>query len=165
MSFTSSFVASLKHAFPTGDSTDHRRLPITKPILKMLVEHATKQQEDTMACVMATAWAGLFRMGELTATKRPFSHVLDISEADVDFVPTFWSAQCVIIREGPSKADRSGSKRRQNPRILPITTDPVCPGSMIRNMLTKRHDITQRKSPSPSFNKYTPFSRTTKEDS
>ena len=90
-------------------------------------------------------------MGELTATKRAFNPKLDISEADVDIVPSFWYAECIIIREGPSKADRSGSKRRQNPRMLAMTHDNVCPAQLIRSLLIRCHGLTRTSHPTLTF--------------
>ena len=82
-SYTSAFIFSLREYFPRSDSSEKKRLPITKPILLVLVNAATMQNNLNMAAVMATCWGGLFRTGELTATDGPFNPRNDVSQADV----------------------------------------------------------------------------------
>ena len=96
-------------------------------------------------------------MGELTATKRAFNPTKDISEADVEFVPSFWSATSMIINEGPSKADQTGRKRRQNPRIIPVNGGTACPTTLVRRTLIERYQLTRELHPVPPFDKLAPL--------
>jgi hypothetical protein len=158
MSYTSEVVKSLRHVseFMTK-SDDQKRFPINQDSLALLVQRAISTNQLPMAAVMATAWGGLFRMGELTAAATPFNPALHITEADLTFQPTFWTATHVVIREGPSKADQTGVRRRQNPRVLPVNSSFISAGRLLRWMLVQRYQLDRRLVPSPTFNARTPL--------
>ena len=76
--------------YPEEDSKDARREPVTWPMVQMFVTAAKRQGRGDVGIVTAVAYAGLFRMGELTNTEtRPFAAKEDLSERDVEFVSTF----------------------------------------------------------------------------
>ena len=89
---------------------------------------------------VAVAFAGLFRMGELTSTsKATFDPVRDLCERNVHFAPSFWTATQVTIRIGASKADQSGIQDRDRPKILPVGAG--LPGGWLRDLLARRHGL------------------------
>ena len=98
---------------------------------------------------IATAHAGLYRMGELTATQGSFNPTEDMSESDLEFLPSFWKAGRVTIRLGRSKADQSGERSKLRPRVLPVDeNDPRSPGRLLRDMLAERHSVRKGRAPS-----------------
>ena len=91
---------------------------------------------------ISTAYAGLFRMGELTSTDaNPFDHQEELCESSLVFEPTFWTARSVTIKLGKTKADQEGVRDKQRPRMLPIDDEEGSPGRAIRNMLAARHHV------------------------
>jgi hypothetical protein len=158
MSYTSEVVKSLVPVseFNTG-TDDKKRFPISKDLLALLVQRALSTANLPMAAVMALAWGGLFRMGELTATDKPFQPAIHIAESDLTFLPDFWDATRVVIREGPSKADQTGAKRRANPRVLPVNDSLICAGRLLRWMLQQRYHLHRPSAPAPVFCSRTPL--------
>jgi hypothetical protein len=137
MSMTSQYLQALQEFFPPTNSDDKRREPFTWPMIQLIQEHAKKVRWEDPGVAVAVAYAGLFRMGELTATEtRPFDPVLDMAENDLKFYPTFWTANRVVVQLGISKADRRGKKSKLRPRILPIY--PGSPGWALRELIARR---------------------------
>jgi hypothetical protein len=73
----------------------------------IVMAEARRQQKDDIGVAVLTARAGLFRMGELTATKGAHDPVEDMAERDLAFLPNFWSASRVVVNLGRSKADQT----------------------------------------------------------
>ena len=91
---------------------------------------------------VAIAYAGLFRMGELTATEGAFDPVEDMSESDVQFLPSFWKANRVVIQLGRSKADQDGKRSKLRPRVLPVDEGVLMsPGRLLREMIAERQSL------------------------
>jgi hypothetical protein len=145
-STTSQYLLAMQHNFPPDNSKDKRREPFTWPLVTMIHKFSEKTRWLDPGVAIAIAYAGLFRMGELTATEtRPFDPVVDLAETDVKFLPTFWGADRVVVQIGVSKADRRGKKSKLRPRILPVY--PGSPGFLLREMLAKRLRVKQGVSP------------------
>jgi hypothetical protein len=141
-STTSQYLAAMRNFFPPDNSKDKRREPFTWPMVEMINKHAAKVKWMDPGVAVAIAYAGLFRMGELTSTEvRPFHPVLDLAETDVQFLPSFWGANRVVIQLSISKADRQGRKSKLRPRILPV--EPGSPGYLLRQLLANRLGITE----------------------
>jgi hypothetical protein len=120
-SLTSQYLKALEGAFPPENSKDKRRAPFTWPMIELFHEAAVRMKWRDPGVAVAVAFAGLFRMGELTASEtRPYDAVVDLAEKDVEFLPSFWNANRVRIQLGVSKADRRGKKSLLRPRILPV---------------------------------------------
>ena len=89
---------------------------------------------------VAVAFAGLFRMGELTSTSRAtFDPVRDLCERNVYFAPSFWTATQVTIRIGASKVDQNGIGDRDKPKVIPVGAG--LPGGWLRDLLARRHGL------------------------
>ena len=132
--------------YPEQDSRDERREPVTWPMVQMFVRAAKTQRRADVGVVTALAYAGLFRMGELTSTAtRPFSPKTDMSERDVEFFPTFWTATQMVVYIGRTKADQSGKKGKLRPRILPVEAGSAA--EMVRIMLAERHGVARGQIP------------------
>ena len=146
-SITSQYLKGMESALPTEmELEDERREPVTWELAKMFMENAEYRlqggERKYMDAGVATmvAYAGLFRMGELTSTNSdPFNPDEDLCEANLVFEPTFWTAKRVEIRIGSTKADQSGIRDKDKPRGLPIDPSPFSPGRILRDMLAKRH--------------------------
>jgi hypothetical protein len=138
MSVTSQYLKSLEELFPPDtQQKDAKRQPLTWGIVQMMAEYAEQIRWRDPGVACAVAYAGLYRMGELTATEtRPFDAVRDLAEHDVRFLPSFWNADRVEIQLGITKADRQGKLAKLRPRILPV--DAGSPGMMLRDMLARR---------------------------
>ena len=148
-SLTSNYLKAMteSHYYPVRDSGDTRREPITWEMVRMLMQAARSQGRRDVRVAIAIAYAGLFRMGELTSTNTmPFSAHEELSERDVIFVPSFWTATHIVVQLGRTKADQTGKKGRLRPRMLPIS--PGSPAEMVRDMLTHRHGIARGEEPS-----------------
>jgi hypothetical protein len=146
MSMTSQYLKALHEFFPPENSFDKRREPFTWPIVKLIHDHAKQVRWEDPGVAVAVAYAGLFRMGELTATEtRPFDPVVDMAENDLKFYPTFWTADRVVVQLGISKADRRGRKSKLRPRILPIYEGS--PGWMLRELLARRLQVKEGREP------------------
>ena len=142
-SLTSRTLKSLASFFSVKASDeDVRREPITVPILLQFVRNAMRYNNTEMACLGITAFCGLFRVGELTATKGPFDPTNDITEADALFLPNFQQCQYVVIRQGRSKADGSGKKAREHPRVFRMTEDPLCPAKWFQKLMRAKGRVT-----------------------
>jgi hypothetical protein len=147
-SLTSNYIQAMKKSayYPETDSDDHRRAPITWEMVKMFVRAAESEGRRDVGVVLAVAFAGLFRMGELTSTNaKPFSPRLDLTERDVEFSPSFWAATHIMIHIGRSKADQDGKKALLRPRTLPM--DKGSPAFLLRDMLARRHGVRQGQTP------------------
>ena len=147
-SLTSDYIKSMQVSayYPDKDSPDTRREPVTWPMVRMFVEAAKRQGRQDVGVATALAYAGLFRMGELTSSEtRPFSIKNDLSERDVEFVPTFWTATHMVVHIGRTKADQTGKKGRLRPRILPVEKES--PAEMVRDLLARRHEIARGQIP------------------
>ena len=155
-SLTSQYLAGMKKEyFPTDmEAEDERRAPVTWEHVKMFRENATRRfnrgERKWMDAGTATmvAYAGLFRMGELTSTdSNPFNREEDLCEDNLVFEPSFWMARRVEIRLGATKADQSGAKDKARPRGLPIDETPDSPGRAIRDMVARRHGVRRGEDP------------------
>ena len=147
-SLTSDFLKAMKVSkfYAEKDSADLRREPITWTMVMMFVRAAEEQRRRDVGIAIAIAYAGLFRMGELTSSNElPFSPTVDLSERDVIFHPTFWTATTVVFNIGRTKTDYDGSKGKLRPRTLPV--EPGSPGDMLRHMLARRHGVTKGDDP------------------
>jgi hypothetical protein len=147
-SLTSNYLAAMKATmyYPEEDSKDVRREPVTWEMVKMFEKAASMEGRRDVGVAIAIAFAGLFRMGELTSTdKLPFSANADLSERDVEFAPTFWTATSMTVSIGRTKADQSGKKGRLRPRILPVEVGS--PAMMVRTMLARRHGVGRGEEP------------------
>ena len=139
LSMTSQYVKSLEEIFPPDlQQRDASRKPLTWGMVKMIHEYAKEEARwHDPGVAVAMAYAGLFRMGEMTCTEtRAFDAVKDLCENDVEFLPSFWNANRVVIYLGVSKADRQGKRSKLRPRILPV--EEGSPGMMLRDMLARR---------------------------
>jgi len=140
MSPTSKYVAAMAVYYPIKDSKCKKRAPMT-PAKVAMMEAAGRGRQDDAGPAVVVAFAGLFRMGELTATEGGFDPVEDLCEADVPFYPNLWNATRVDIKLGRTKADQDGSKARLKPRTLPVDDDELSPGRILRQMLTERYGL------------------------
>jgi len=97
----------------------------------------------------AVAFVGLYRLGELCSTEqRPFNPATDLSETDLQFLPSFWVANRVILHLGPTKADKFGDRARANQRLLPVdASNPKSPGLLLKHMLIHRHNLHRSQEP------------------
>ena len=146
MSVTSQYLKALEGSFPPENSKDQRRAPFTWEMVETFYKRSVQIRWQDPGVAIAIAYAGLFRMGELTATEtRPFDALVDLAENDVTFRPTFWTADSVTIQLGVSKADRRGKKSLLRPRILPVY--PGSPGEWLRNMLARRLGVQKGEEP------------------
>ena len=143
-SVTSQYVNSLRAFFPERDTDDTSRLPVTWPMVKMFVSAAQSLDCEDFGVLIAVCYAGLYRMGELSCTNSlPFDPNVEVTEADLSFLPSFQEPDRVVIHLGPTKADQQGSKARKNQRMLPVnSSDPYCPGNLLRRLLQRRHRLT-----------------------
>ena len=97
------------------------------------------------------AFAGLFRMGELTSNNPdPFDPAEDLCERHLLFHPTFWTATHVTIQLGGTKADQPGERDRARPRMLPIDEPANSPGKNLRDMIARRHRLREGQEPTLS---------------
>jgi len=151
-SYASDFIRSCQEFFPIVKSDDEKRRPITLHQLQFLVGSATTKGDFSMAACLMVGFCGLFRMGEITATKGAFNPRKDLTEADVEFVPNYENATHVHIRIGASKADQLGLRARNKPRILSTTQDFLSPGRLLRQMFSHRQGNNSRQQPAQSAN-------------
>ena len=162
-SITSQYLKSIRRFFPVDKSEDDRRAPVSWQMIRLFVRTAEwrrrvkgeRKWEDAGVAVL-TAYAGLFRMGELTSTdSKPFRPESELTEADAIFVPSFWTATRVMIRLGATKADQRGIADTARPRTLPVDSTPLSPGRALQQMLIARHGIRPgedpRLGPAPLF--------------
>ena len=141
-SMTSEFIKAMKQSmfFPDKNSKDTRREPITWDMVVMFMAAAEREGREDVGVTIAIAFAGLFRVGELTSTtSAPFSSAEGLSERDAVFLPTFWTANEVVFDIGRTKADQSGRRGKLRPRTLPV--EPGSPGGLLRRMLARRHGV------------------------
>ena len=154
-SITSQYLTSMRRFFPIERSHDERRTPVTWPMVKMFIKSAQwrvramgdRKWEDAGIAVLV-AYAGLFRMGELTSRDAtPFRPESELKESDAHFVPSFWTATHVVLRLGATKADQLGTSDRARPRTLPVDPSPLSPGRALQEMLIARLGIRQGEEP------------------
>ena len=147
-SLTSEYLKAMKVSmyYPEEDSKDHRRAPVTWPMAEMMVRAAKASGQRDMGVAVAIAFAGLFRMGELTSTEtRPFNALSDLSERHLDFHPSFWTATAVTVHIGRTKADQSGKRGKLRPRILPVKNGS--PAQTMRDLIARRYGLARGESP------------------
>ena len=137
---TSKYVKAMEVYYPIKDSPCKKRAPMT-PARARLMEAAGRNRADDAGPAVVVAFAGLFRMGELTATDGGFDPVEDSCETDVAFYPSLWNATRVEIKLGRTKADQDGARARLKPRTLPVDDDEMSPGRILRQMLTDRYGL------------------------
>ena len=137
---TSKYVKAMGVYYPVKDSACKKRAPMTPARVRMM-EIAGRNRADDAGPAVVVAFAGLFRMGELTATDGGFDPVEDLCETDVTFYPSLWNATRVDIKLGRTKADQDGSRARLKPRTLPVDDDELSPGRILRQMLTERYGL------------------------
>lgn len=135
-------IRSCQEYFPPKNVTaDEGRSPVTLPILKALVVDAMARGDVDVAVAEAVAFNGLYRMGELTATDRRFDWKKDLTEADIEFEPSYKHATKVIVRIGASKNDQDGMKAEHHPRILPVTNDFLSAGRLLKELFRIRFKL------------------------
>jgi hypothetical protein len=137
---TSKYIKSMGIYFPVKDSTCKKRAPMTTKLVQLMTTAARTTDHDAGTAILV-AFAALFRMGEITATEGGFDPVEDMTEDDATFYPNFWSATCVEVKLGRSKADQDGKRAKLRPRILPVDDDPLSPGRAIQTMLAERYRL------------------------
>jgi len=137
---TSQVLKGMSKYFDKEKSIEEKRQPLTWNMVKMIYNEGLRSGKENAGVAVAIAFAGLYRMGEITSTKNaPFNCITDLAEAHVAFTPTFWTATTVTIYIGGSKADQEGVKDALKPRVLP--TGVGTPGRWLRNMLAERLNI------------------------
>jgi site-specific recombinase XerD len=67
----------------------------------------------------------------------------------------------VTIRQGPTKADQTGEKRRRQPRTLPVTDNESCAGKAIRDLLVQRYRLRKGDGRKPPADCRAPLFQTT----
>jgi hypothetical protein len=145
---TSQYIKAMGVCYPVKDHTCKKRRPMTKELVGMVLKEARRQQKDDIGVVVLTAHAGLFRMGELTASEGAYNPAEDMAERDLQFLPNFWNANRVVINLGRSKADQTGARSKLRPRMLPVDDDWMSPGRALRDLLAERHGIREGRTPS-----------------
>lgn len=140
---TSEYIKSLGVYFPVNtDDKCKKRKPMTQELVEAVTKATQRMGHRDVGVAVAIAYAGLFRMGELTATEGAFDPIEDMCESDVTFLPSFWKANRVVIRLGRSKADQDGKRSELRPRILPVDEgDVLSPGRLLRDMLAERYAV------------------------
>jgi hypothetical protein len=145
---TSEFIRSLAVYFPVKDDNCKKRKPMTADLVRKTVTTTSRWGIPDVGVAVATAFAGLYRVGELTATGGTFDPAEDMTESDALFLPSFWKATRVEIRLGRSKADQNGEKSKLRPRVLPVDDDDDrSPGRPLRDMLAERHSVRRGRAP------------------
>ena len=144
---TSKYIKAMGAYYPVKDHTCKKRRPMTKELVGIVMKEARRQQKDDIGVAVLTAHAGLFRMGELTASEGAYNPVEDLAERDLQFLPSFWNANRVVVNLGRSKADQTGARSKLRPRVLPVDDDWMSPGRALRNLLAERHGIREGRTP------------------
>ena len=139
-SVTSQVIKSMAKQFDKEKKIEEKRRPLTWQLVQMMYMEGRRCGRDSEGVAIAIAFAGLFRMGELTTnSNKPFNNITDLAESHLAFTPTFWTATTVTIYIGSSKADQDGTKDAMKPRVLPTTVNT--PGRWLRDLLVQRHNI------------------------
>lgn len=141
-STTSQVIKGMSRYFNKEKQVDEKRRPLTWQLVKMMYDEGRRTSKTNEGVAIAIAYAGLYRMGELTSSasgNRPFNQTTDLAETHLLFTPTFWTAQTVTIYIGGSKADQDGTKDAVRPRVLPTTGNT--PGRWLRDLLAQRHNL------------------------
>jgi len=139
----------MKKHFDHERTLEAKREPITWEMVKTMYQERHRNKGGDEGVAIGIAYAGLYRMGELTSTtKRPFDASKDLSEKHVLFKPSFWNATTVQIQIGTSKADKDGRKDALRPRVLTVTDND--PGTWLRDMLARRWNLPKGMEPSPT---------------
>jgi hypothetical protein len=139
---TSQYIKSMQIYYPVKDDACKKRKPMTRELVELVVREARRWEQMDIGVAVAIAYAGLFRMGELTATEGAFDPVEDMSESDVQFLPSFWKANRVVIQLGRSKADQDGKRSKLRPRVLPVDDGVLMsPGRLLREMIAERQSL------------------------
>ena len=156
LSTTSQALKSISKYFDKETKVEKMRKPFDWKMIEMLYKEGCRVNKMDTGVAIAVAFAGLFRMGELTNTASgPFDETMELTEDNVLFLPTFWTATRVQINIGKSKADQEGKKDEWRPRVLPVEENS--PGMWLKRMLLERWNLPQGMEPirrkSPLFMK------------
>ena len=144
---TSQCVQAMKGYYTIKDHSCVKRRPMNRDLVKLVLIESRRNGRDDVGVAVLAAFAGLFRMGELTASEGACDPIEDVAERDLKFVPNFWDAKKVIINMGRSKADQDGARSKLRPRILPVDDDLMSPGRALRNLIAERHGCRQGRTP------------------
>jgi hypothetical protein len=147
MSPTSKYIKSMQIYYPIKDNECKKRAPLTQEQTRLMVKTARQRTSPDVGVAILVAFAGLFRMGELTATDQPYNPVEDMAESDLRFIPSFWTAHSVVVEMGRSKADQDGKRAKLRPRVLPVDDDDMSPGGALRMMIAERHGLRKGTTP------------------
>ena len=141
-SMTSQYLKAMSTYFPPSDAVIARRDPVTWPMVCMFVKEARARKWPDVGVAIAVAYAALLRMGEATSSDRdPFDATEDLSERHLTFLPTFWTADRVQIHLGRTKADQSGKRAKNRPRMIPVDGEKDSPGNLLRDLIVRRHRV------------------------
>jgi len=148
-SLTTQYATSLRTHFPVKDTETEARLPVTWSMVALFITEQLPSYRENWGICAAVAFAGLYRLGELCSTEhRPFDSAIDLCESDLQFLPSFWDADRVVINLGPSKADRFGDRARANQRLLPVdASNPTSPGLLLKKMIVLRYNLRPSQDP------------------
>jgi hypothetical protein len=144
---TSQCIQAMKGHCTAKDRSCAKRRPVNRDLAKLVLIESRKRGRDDAGVAVLTAFAGLFRVGELAASEGACDPVGDVAERDLKFAPNFWSAKKVIINVGRSKADQDGTRSKSRPRILPVDDALMSPGRALRNLIAERHGRRQGRTP------------------
>jgi hypothetical protein len=89
---TSKHVKAMSVRCPVKDHECKKRRQMMKGLVEVVLTEARRQQRDDVGTAVLTARAGLFRMGELTATEEAHDPVENMAERDMKFLPNSWNA-------------------------------------------------------------------------
>ena len=147
-SMTSQYLKAMSDYFPPSDVAIARRDPVTWPMVCMFVAEARARKWPDVGVAIAVAYAALLRMGEATSSdKDAFNATEDLAEKHLTFLPTFWTADRVQIHLGRTKADQSGKRARNRPRMIPVDGQQDSPGNLLRELLIRRHRVSMGEEP------------------
>ena len=139
-SYTSQVLKGMRLYQPAELKQEQKRSALSWKEVLMMRRIAQGRDTTNEAVAVGVAFAGMFRMGELTSTNtNAFNPLTDLAEQDLYFFPNIWNATHVTIRIGASKADQNGVKDQKKPRVLPVA--PNLPGGWLREMLARRHGV------------------------
>lgn len=144
---TSQYIQAMKGYYTIKDHSCIKRRPMNRDLVQLVLIESRKSGRDDVGVAVLTAFAGLFRMGELTASEGAYDPIEDMAERDLKFVPNFWNATKVIINMGRSKADQDGARSKLRPRILPVNDNLMSPGRALRDLIAERHGCRQGRTP------------------
>jgi hypothetical protein len=144
---TSQHIKAMKGYYTIKGHSCVKRRPMNRDLVRLVLIESRKSGRDDVGVAVLTAFAGLFRMGELAASDGACDPIEDMAERDLKFVPNFWNATKVIINMGRSKADQDGARSKLRPRILPVNEDLMSPGRALRDLIAERHGCRMGRTP------------------